>query len=141
MKFTDAVKEAVDKRSANKCERCGLPVRGKGQYHHRRPRGMGGSKNPAVGSAANCLYLHPNCHAFIESYRQKALRSGYLVMQHQAPEDIPVKRWDGWVLLGQDGSLQPVDAPLPEDQIGAIEGDDEVTRSHSHTYSPDGEAF
>jgi 5-methylcytosine-specific restriction protein A len=141
VKFTDKVREAVVERAGNRCERCGLPVNGKAQYHHRRPRGMGGSKDPVVGTAANCLFLHPACHTFIESYRQKALRSGYLVTQYQDPEEIPVKRWDGWVLLGQDGSLQPVDAPLPLDQIGEVEGDGEVVRSHSHIYSQGDGAF
>jgi 5-methylcytosine-specific restriction enzyme A len=84
---------------------------------------MGGSKDPAVGSAANCLHLHPGCHKNIESYREKGRSLGFLVRQTEDPEEVPVKRWDGWVLLGQDGSMTPVDPPLPKGQTDEGEPD------------------
>jgi len=123
MRFTEEVRDAVLQRSGGKCERCGLAVRGRAEYHHRRPRGMGGSKIPAVGSASNCVLLHPGCHMYIESYREKGRKLGFLVRQTDDPQEAPVKRWDGWVLLGQDGSMTPVDPPLLEDQSGAAEDD------------------
>jgi 5-methylcytosine-specific restriction protein A len=116
MKFTEEVRDIVLKRAAGKCERCGLPIKGSAEYHHRRPRGMGGSKDPAVGSASNCLLLHPGCHGHIESYRMKGRGLGYLVSQTQDPQEVAVKRWDGWVLLQPDGGLVPVDEPLPAGQ-------------------------
>lgn len=125
MKFTETVRSVVFERSKGKCERCGLPVGGRAEYHHRRPRGMGGSKDPVVGSAANCVFLHPGCHLHIESYREKGRRLGFLVRQTENPEEVPVKRWDGWVLLGQDGMMTPVDPPLPEGQTGGSEVDGE----------------
>lgn len=124
MKFTEEVRGIVLERSQGYCELCGLSVMGRAEYHHRRPRGMGGSKDPAVGTAANCLLLHPRCHLTVESYREKGKRTGFLVTQQDNPEEVPLRRWDGWVLLGEDGKMTPVDPPLPEDQNGAGVGDD-----------------
>jgi 5-methylcytosine-specific restriction protein A len=139
VRFTQDVKDKVVARSKGKCERCGLPVLGRAEYHHRRPRGMGGSKDPVVGSAANCVYLHPGCHQNIESYREKGRGLGFLVRQTQDPQEVPVKRWDGWVLLGPDGSVTPVDEPLPPGQSHDVEVGDAEDSFLSPTSSPSDE--
>ena len=106
MKFDDEVKSLVRKRANDRCEACGLPGDG-WHFHHRRPRGMGGSKNPSTGGAANAVLLHPACHERIERNRTKAIQDGWLVPQHLEPRLAPLKRHDGWHLLGDDGSLKP----------------------------------
>lgn len=75
------------------------------QFHHRRPRGMGGSKNAITGNACNALFLHPACHALVESNRETAIENGWLVRQGSDPSKVPVKLHFGWVLLLEDGSV------------------------------------
>ena len=107
MKFTNNVKKAVLERSKGRCEICGI-VCLSGQYHHRRPRGMGGSKRAETGGAANAVLLHPWCHERVERNRQDASERGWLVPQSLDPREIPFKRHDGWFLLGDDGTLTAV---------------------------------
>lgn len=76
-------------------------------YHHRRPRGMGGTSRRPSGDPANCLYLHPKCHDQIERERAQGLENGWLVRQTDEPATVPVLRQGQWVLLGQDGSVAP----------------------------------
>ena len=106
MKFGPATKQLVLDRAGGKCELCGMPV-GVPHLHHRRPRGMGGSKRVETGGASNCLVIHPSCHADVESNRQRALDNGWLVSQWRDPATVPVKRWNGLCLLAEDGSVNP----------------------------------
>lgn len=106
MKFSDEVRSIARARSRERCELCGTPIL-VAQFHHRRPRGMGGSRRVETGDASNCLVLHPACHAQVESDRKRALDNGWLVSQWKEPSDVPVKRWDGLFLLSADGSLIP----------------------------------
>jgi hypothetical protein len=106
VKFTPEVQEQIRNRSKGRCEMCGALALYH-QIHHRRPRGMGGSKDPACGTAANGLFVHPACHAKIESNREQAYQRGHLVRQGQDPAKVPVRRGMVWYLLGEDGSLTP----------------------------------
>lgn len=103
MKFTDGVRDQIRKRANDRCEMCGA-ITAYHQVHHRRPRGMGGSKDTASGTAANGLWVHPSCHAKIESDREKAYEKGYLVYQGHDPAKVPVKIGLHWYLLDEDGS-------------------------------------
>lgn len=76
------------------------------QIHHRRPRGMGGSSDDACGTAANGIWVHPNCHGKIESNREQAYMKGWLVRQGHDPAAVPFKRYDKWVLLLPDGTME-----------------------------------
>lgn len=104
--FDAATREIVKSRSGGRCELCGSRLE-VAHFHHRRPRGMGGSRSNATGAASNCLVLHSGCHADIESNRQRALDNGWLVSQWKDPATIPVKRWDGLFLLADDGTVSP----------------------------------
>lgn len=68
---------------------------------------MGGSKRAETGSASNGVLLHPACHEHVERNRAWAKENGWLVSQYLEPRSQPVKRWDGWFLLADDGTLQP----------------------------------
>ena len=112
MKFTDAVRSQIKERSKDRCEICGS-IALYHQIHHRRPRGMGGSKDPACGTAANGIRVHPHCRAKIESNREQALQKGWLVKQGQDPAETPFLRYDRkWVLLKEDGSVMLTKSPL-----------------------------
>ena len=97
-------------RSGGRCEACGRALTTEQLHvHHRRPRGMGGTRRSDVHSYANLLALHPACHAAIESRREQALDDGLLVLQSQDPATVPVLIGGrGWVLLTADGAYEPL---------------------------------
>lgn len=110
MKFSDKTKEAIWERAKGRCEICGSLALYH-QIHHRRPRGMGGSKDPVVGGISNGILVHPHCHASIESQRETAKKNGWLVSQFADPETTPFKKYDGWAMLNQDGTYTMVQSP------------------------------
>ena len=87
MKFTEKVRKEIVARANGRCESCGS-IAMYNQIHHRRPRGMGGSRDPLSGSAANGLFVHPACHSKIESDRKQALENGQLVRQGIDPSTV-----------------------------------------------------
>lgn len=103
MKFTTKTRDLVLERAHHKCEICGSSVSNP-NLHHRKPRGMGGTKNPDSRSPANALYLHFQCHAWVESNREKSYDLGYLVKQQEQSDKKPVLTYLGWVLLHHDGT-------------------------------------
>lgn len=106
MKFTEKTRALVEERAKGLCEVCGGRV-DMAQIHHRKPRGMGGTKNPASRSAANALFVHFRCHEWIERNRTEAYQMGYLVHQQEASDSKPVLLPNGWFVLMDDGTLLP----------------------------------
>lgn len=104
--FSKATRELVFLRAGGRCERCGW-IEEATQYHHRRPRGMGGSRASDTNTAANCLLLCHYCHAKVESDRDKSLVLGLLVPQGKSPSETPVWRLREWVLLDDYGYATP----------------------------------
>ena len=105
--FSKLVRSIIDERARGCCELCGMPVESP-QYHHRRPRGIGGTKRVETGQAQNALLLHQKCHTRVESNRLEAYESGWLVAQSADPGDVPVRLWDGWFVLDSLGARNPV---------------------------------
>ncbi len=110
MKFTNEVQNLIKNRSKEKCEICGS-IALYYQIHHRRPRGMGGSKDKVVGTAANGIWVHPHCHVQIESQRDDAREKGWLVPQSLNPAEVPFKKYNGWVMLHEDGTYTMIPSP------------------------------
>lgn len=108
---TAEVRDLVRKRAGGFCEFCALPLLRGAHFHHRQPRGIGGSKTHWVNRPSNLIYLHPACHARIESNREEAYRKGLLVKKPLHPETVPMQRWSGWVILHDDGRVSPVELP------------------------------
>lgn len=116
--FSKSVVAEILTRDEHTCVRCGRGVdpsaRGIGwSIHHRRPRGMGGSRDPEVTGPTNGVVLcgsgTTGCHGWVESNRVDARRLGFLVAQWQDPELVPVQHWlygpafvtpTGWVPIG-----------------------------------------
>jgi hypothetical protein len=113
-------------RDRERCFRCLRPLqwheRGFGwSLHHRRPRGMGGSKDPMVNSPANALTLcghatsPTGCHHWAEKNRDVAFELGYLIpgtarTDEYRPERVRVRRLSGgWWLLTVDGRAVEVE--------------------------------
>lgn len=114
-----ATLDLVWARDGSACFVCGRPlVRGGGGYsvHHRRPRGMGGSRDRVTGSAANLVLLcgsgTDGCHGLVESRRAWALGAGLLLRQSGDPRSVPVRlAGRAPVVLSEVGGLVVV---LPE---------------------------
>lgn len=120
---TSSTLRTVWARDLSRCFRCMVILHhGRGGYsvHHRKPRGMGGSKDPAINTAANLLLLCGSgvdgCHGWVETNREQAIDLGYLIsrLSDRPPDTVPVKRWGvEWVLLDADGSLTLGVDPAP----------------------------
>jgi hypothetical protein len=106
------VKDLVGSRAEWKCEVCGLPLLGEYySFHHRRGRGMGGSKDPAANEASNLMLLHGSgttgCHGFITEHPATAKLNGWVVSRWSKPAEIPVlvfSQAPHMVLLDDDGN-------------------------------------
>lgn len=105
-----AARDIVLNRDQNTCQRCGTNLVYKlASIHHRRPRGMGGSGQVNVpsnmvlvcGSATS-----PGCHAEIETDRTEAMFEGWLIpkLSDDQPHEVPVKTYQGWRYLLDDGT-------------------------------------
>lgn len=123
--FNEKTREIIYQRAQGRCERCGMSG-SVWHFHHRRPRGMGGTSRTDSGGAANALLLHPKCHEWVERNRSAAYDLGYLVDQQSDPREVPVKIWFMWLILNEDGSVQEVEgrdggeASLPFTQVDSV---------------------
>lgn len=114
---TTKVKQLVTDRAAGACEICGKqlldPTYGWAaphSFHHRRPRGMGGTTRTDANTPANLLLLcgtgTTGCHGLIEANRADALATGALLPQTVDPTTVPVSLATGWAYLTEDGSYR-----------------------------------
>lgn len=108
---TPSVRDQVKERARRHCERCGIPMDRPGHIHHRQPRKMGGTSRPSINYPSNLLFVCAYCHMQIEERRTRSTRYGWLVPEPALPAEVPVKLWDGWHLLADDGSRVSVSAP------------------------------
>lgn len=112
-------KQQVAHRAGYCCEVCGLILHnGAGwiedhSFHHRRPRGAGGTREEIANTPANLLLLcgsgTTGCHGRIERERTTAYSYGWLV--HQGTDPSTVATWVWWsperpVRLASDGSFE-----------------------------------
>ena len=104
-----AVLALILTRSGDLCEVCGRRAE---STHHRKPRGMGGSKDPAAHSAANLLRVCGDgtrgCHGMIESNRTASYENGWLLRRGEPPTCVPVLLRNRWTLLTEDGQYTEV---------------------------------
>jgi hypothetical protein len=123
------VQALVLTRSAGKCEirspqclvarhgyRVAMLPEHERSLHHRRPRGMGGTRRADTHTAANLLLVCGSgvtgCHAYAESHRELAYERGWLVRQGDDPARTPLVLHSGRrVLLDPHapGYLSPQD--------------------------------
>lgn len=107
-------KRALDlvwERDASACFVCKRTlIRGSADHsvHHRRPRGMGGTKDPVANTPANLLLLcgsgTTGCHGRVESHRVWALGKGLVVSQGRDPAEVEITVQSPFpVRLGSDG--------------------------------------
>ena len=102
------MRQLVLERDGYRCARCGRHIHnGPYSLQHRKARGMGGTKDPAINSPANLVTLCGDgvrgCHGLIEANREEAREKGFTVRQTQDPSTVPVHCWDGTYYFNQDG--------------------------------------
>ena len=115
-RYTGATQEtrtAVVMRGGFRCEICGGSLQGVDgmSIHHRKPRGMGGTTDIKINSAANLMAIcgsgTTGCHGWLESHREVAYEKGWLVHRYDDPAEIPVEVKQGAikavVLLDEHG--------------------------------------
>lgn len=106
--FSDEVKAVIRARANDRCERCNDRTSDM-QFHHRRPRGMGGTRRADTNTAAAGVLLCGTCHRTVEAHRSQALDDGWLVRQSQNPLEVPVLYRTGRLsLLDSDGFTYPI---------------------------------
>lgn len=109
-RMPQATIEKVKNRSVGRCERCGTDDSLRWSFHHRKPRGMGGSRDPLINSPANIILLcgsgTEGCHGWVESNRWQSYDEGLLVHRNDDPEEIPVTLRYGTVYLDDVGGVQ-----------------------------------
>lgn len=92
------------RRSGHRCERCGQPLSGNMERHHRIRRRDGGDR------LSNLLALHSRCHAYITEHPEEARANGWIVsaLSNIDPEHAPVRIDGTWWNLTDDGRKIPV---------------------------------
>jgi 5-methylcytosine-specific restriction protein A len=102
--FPQRVIDQIDDRSMGWCEVCGeYRVQ---EHHHRRPRGMGGSRRDDTNRASNGLGLCSGCHRMCEQNRTVAKLLGWLIAQGADPTLRPVIYRGQKALLTDEGSIE-----------------------------------
>lgn len=99
-----ATVDLVRARDGDECRRCHREYQ---QIHHRKPRGMGGTRDPLINSPSNLVCVCQTCHHWIETHRSDALRDGWLVSQWADPQRVPLVIDHLPVWLSPDGSSHP----------------------------------
>lgn len=110
--FTPTVRGIIVVRADRICEVCGLHLGT--DAHHRRPRGMGGTKRVETNQPSAALWVCRDCHQRIEEHRTEALTYGWLVRQTDDPADIPVLYRGTWVYLDDLGNLHDTKPAVKE---------------------------
>jgi hypothetical protein len=106
--FPPAVKAIMRRRSGGLCEVCGRAVAT--DFHHRRPRGAGGTSVAWVNLPANGLHICRGCHDRIEGRfpaysRRAAMAQGFLIsLSGRGADTIPVRYRGRLVTLDNEGN-------------------------------------
>lgn len=98
---TPATRNLVRERAGGCCELCGRLLHHEDggwiadhSFHHRQPRGAGGSSRPEVNCPSNLLLVCgtgiTGCHGDIEKNRDIAHVCGWLVKRPTDPATVPV---------------------------------------------------
>ena len=86
-----------------RCERCGN--RPPEQIHHRKPRGRGGTSDPAINNPTNLVAICAPCHLAIELGRADAYADGWLVHNSDDPAAVPLRYRGRLAQLTDDGDV------------------------------------
>jgi hypothetical protein len=105
--ISQATVDLVHERSGGACEVCGAARAT--NLHHRRARGMGGTKAPIHGPE---WLLHlcgtgtTGCHGYIEAHPETSYAKGWKLRRNRDPAISPVQLGGQWVILTPDGGRE-----------------------------------
>jgi hypothetical protein len=87
------------------------------QIHHRRPRGMGGTRVSDSGTASNLIWVCRECHDWIERHRDSAVANGWVITHGmERPQTIPLLYLGNWMYLTDSGQVkQFLETPWKDD--------------------------
>lgn len=90
-----AVRNLVMEREGRACAACGVSVTGQPfSIQHRRPRGMGGTSDPAANSLSNLVLMCgtgvTGCHGLAESRDPEMNARGFWLTFGEPPAETPV---------------------------------------------------
>lgn len=105
--MTPEIRTIVITRAGYACEKCKGPLTNWDgmSVHHRKPRGMGGSKNAdrPENLLALCGSGVTGCHGWVEKHRDEAYTRGLLLRTGYSPYTTPFRDDLGdWWLLFED---------------------------------------
>ena len=88
------MRELVAIRDGHRCARCNVSILNQpSSVHHRKPRGMGGTKDPRANDPRNLIRLcgtgTTGCHGWVESNRHEARSTGWLIQSYDGL-DLPM---------------------------------------------------
>ena len=111
-----ATRELVMSRDNGRCLRCA--VRAGEQIHHRKPRGMGGTKDPKINAPENLVWICLSCHEHIERNRATSYASGWLVARNANPaEQYLITPNHVMLMLLTDGGMEANELPDNYDEV------------------------
>ena len=89
-------RQLVQGRAFGRCERCLKPTLS-GHHHHRRPKGLGGSRLPDRHDVANLVWLCPEDHRWAHANPRAAAESGFIVPRSSGrhPLEVPITNLAG----------------------------------------------
>lgn len=104
----ETCKKLAVQRDDGRCLKC---LGAATDVHHRKIRGMGGSKT--LNIPANLICLCRQCHDYIHSHPDESYTSGFLVRSGYDPADVPVwmgQQWkiqltEDWAAVGEACAL------------------------------------
>jgi hypothetical protein len=106
--ISDTTKQIVRDRSAGICEVCqAAPAT---NFHHRRARGMGGTRRPIHGPdwvLHLCGSGTTGCHGYIETHPEVSYARGWKLRGTRDPSIAPVQLCGQWYILLPDGTMEP----------------------------------
>lgn len=84
-------RQLVQGRAFGRCERC-LKATLCGHHHHRRPKGIGGSRLPDRHDVANLVWLDAQCHRWVHDHPADSAESGFIVPRSSGrhPLEVPI---------------------------------------------------
>lgn len=110
------VKDTVKARAGGRCECCGRNlITGNCSYHHRRAKGMGGSRDASTHTTANVVLIcgrdnKTGCHGDVHGNPIEARAHGWIVRQGALPARIQIVLHDGrTVFLGDSYEALPTE--------------------------------
>lgn len=121
MTIPTGVRALVRQRDGHRCLRCDRSILDSpASIHHRVPRRMGGTSDPRSDDPRNLVTLcgtgTTGCHGWVESNRNEARESGWLLRDYSGLDDAMYTPDRVLVMLDEDGGIYRydyADEPLP----------------------------